>query len=198
MKSSIVIVLLAAGSSSRMGQSKQLLSIKGKPLLLKSAEVALGCEVDHVVVVLGSQEAAHQRILKDLPLEIIPNPDWQKGMGNSLKAGLNHTLRIIPDVGAIVIIVCDQPRLTVQHIKKLIQKNKETKNPIIASGYAETLGVPVLFGRSLFQELASLGDDQGAKKILKKYSSSILSVDFPDGSIDLDTMEDYHKFISSM
>ena len=192
----LAIVLLAAGSSSRMGQSKQLLSVDGKPLLLKSVEAALGAGADKTIVVLGSDETAHRKIICDLHLEIIHNPDWGKGMGTSLKAGLNHALKIVPGLEAVMIVVCDQPLVTSQHLKMLIQKYRTAKKSIVASAYAGTLGVPALFGQSLFQKLLALEDGQGAKKILLDHAESVVSVDFPDGAIDLDTPEDFEAFLS--
>ena len=90
----IGILLLAAGSSSRMGQSKQLLPIAGEQLLLKSTRVAMESEAEIVMVVLGANELAHRKIIEQLPVEITVNTEWQKGMGSSLKQGLTQLLKI--------------------------------------------------------------------------------------------------------
>ena len=86
----ISIILLAAGASSRMGQSKQLLLIEGEPLLLRSVKIALSGKPHHVVVVLGAGEHEHSNIIKHLPVEIVINTHWKNGMGSSIKAGLAH------------------------------------------------------------------------------------------------------------
>jgi molybdenum cofactor cytidylyltransferase len=189
------IVLLAAGSSSRMGQSKQLLSIDGKPLLLKSAEAVLGVCANKTIVVLGSGEQAHRKIIDHLPLEIISNPDWEKGMGTSIRRGLTSALELVQGMEAVMIVVCDQPLITSGHLKNLIGKYKSTKNAIVASAYANTIGVPALFDQSLFQQLLAVEDGQGAKKILLDHADSVLSIDFPDGAVDLDTPEDFRDFL---
>lgn len=195
-KHAVAIVLLAAGSSSRMGQSKQLLSIEGKPLLLISAEAALGAGANKIFVVLGANEEAHRKIVHHLPLEIISNPDWEKGMGTSLRRGLTSARELVPGMESVVIVVCDQPLVTSWHLKNLIRKYRTTKKSIVASAYANTIGVPALFDQSLFQALLAVEDGQGAKKILMDHAGSVLSIDFPDGSVDLDTPEDYRAFLN--
>ena len=193
--SDIGIILLAAGSSSRMGESKQLLKIENEPLLLKSAQTALQSEVEKVVVVLGSNEANNRQIIKHLPIEIITNPDWQTGMGSSLKAGLTSLLQLLPQLGAVLVMVCDQPLLTTDHLNKLLQTFKQTGSPIIASYYSDTTGVPAIFEKSIFKKLLHLENESGAKKILSQYKELVQPVDFPMGAIDLDTPEDYKRFI---
>src|SRR5260221_14663265 len=103
------VVLLAAGSSSRMGQSKQLLSIDGKPLLLKAVDAALGSGANKTFVVLGSNEAAHRKIIDHLPLETIFNPDWERGMGTSLRVGASNARKRIPDMEPVTLVAVDDP-----------------------------------------------------------------------------------------
>jgi molybdenum cofactor cytidylyltransferase len=191
----LAVILLAAGSSSRMGQSKQLLSFDGRPLLLRSAEAALGAGANKTFVVLGANEETHRKIVQHLPLEIISNPDWEKGMGTSLRRGLTSALESVPGMEAAMIVVCDQPLITSEHLKNLIRKYRSSKSAIVASAYANTIGVPALFDQSLFQQLLAVEDGQGAKKILMDSAGSVLSIDFPDGAIDLDSPEDYREFL---
>ncbi len=191
----IGIVILAAGSSSRMGQSKQLLTIEGEQLLLKSTRVAMQSEAEIVMVVLGANELAHRKIIEQLPVEITVNADWQKGMGSSLKKGLDQLLKIVPQLDAVIIMVCDQPLLTTDHLNELIQSFKKTKSLIIASHYSGTAGVPALFGKSLFGKLLNVENESGAKKIIQQYNDAVQTEDFPDGMIDLDTLDDYRTFI---
>lgn len=192
----IGIVLLAAGSSSRMGQSKQLLEIDGEQLLLRSTKVALLAAAEKVLVVLGANELAHRKIIQHLPVEIIANENWQKGMGSSLKKGLNELHSTTPKLDAALVMVCDQPLLTTEHLNQIIEKFELTKSPVVASFYAGTAGVPALFAKSIFEKLMNVQDKEGAKKIIQLHKELVESVDFPQGSIDLDTPEDYSTFIS--
>ncbi len=192
----IGIILLAAGSSSRMGQSKQLLEIGGEQLLLTSTKVALLASAEKVVVVVGANEATHRKIIEQLPVEIIINEDWQKGMGSSLKKGLQELLLLVPKLEAALVMVCDQPLLAAEHLTQIIKKYELSKSPIVASYYSGSSGVPALFDKSLFEKLLNVEDQAGAKKIILQHKEVVETIDFPQGSIDLDTPEDYLAFIA--
>jgi molybdenum cofactor cytidylyltransferase len=190
----IGIAILAAGSSSRMGRSKQLLPIGGKPLLLLAVEAALQTQARPVVVVLGANENAHRKIIDHLPVSILFNESWPKGMGNSLKAGLAHLLIIEPTLNAVVTMVSDQPLISSKDLNLLIEKGRETKAGIVASSYNGTAGVPALFHQSLFSAMQQLDDEHGAKKIIQQHVSDTLLITLPQAAIDLDTPEDYERF----
>lgn len=188
------IIILGAGSSSRMGQSKQLLEIDGEPLLRRTVKVALDVKPNNLIVVLGSNFEAHQQVIIDLPVNIISNENWQSGMGSSIKAGLRNLVQLNPGINAIIVLVCDQPLLKSKHIEKLIKHFTASKALIISSMYSNTSGVPALFAKEMFQNILSLDDDQGAKKIIQQNFSQAIMVPFPEGEIDLDTPQDYSAF----
>jgi molybdenum cofactor cytidylyltransferase len=192
----LAIILLAAGSSSRLGQSKQLLLINGEPLLLKSVNTALESGVKKVLVVLGANDFEHRQVIEKLPVEIIFNSTWQKGMGNSLKAGLSHLLKMDSKIDGVITMVSDQPLITSTHLKKLIEAFKQTKKPIVASFYSEAVGVPALFEKSLFEKILNMRDEHGAKKVINQDLDIVATVDFPEGAIDIDTEDDVKKFLS--
>lgn len=187
------IIVLAAGSSSRMGQSKQLLDVDGDPLLRRMVKIALGAEPDEVIVVLGSNYQEHRKVIEDLPVKTVYNSNWQKGMGSSIKTGVEHLLQQFPSANAAMILVCDQPLLTTFHLKKLKHALITSATPVVAMAYSNTVGVPAIFAKSLFDDLIKLPDDKGAKLVIEK-SSPLLTIPFPEGSIDLDTPDDYEKF----
>lgn len=192
----ISVILLAAGSSSRMGQSKQLLDIQGEPLLLHSTKRALECGAQSVIVILGANEQPHREVIQGLPVNIIPNHYWKSGMGSSIKSGLNYLIRKSPETDAVIIMVCDQPGLTTEHLLEVIEAFKQSKSPIVASAYSNTVGVPALFARSFFSNILMLKDEQGAKKIIEQFPERVTPVPFPDGVHDLDTTEDYQNYLS--
>ncbi len=189
----ISIIILAAGSSSRLGQSKQLILVDGKTLLEKSVLAALNSGAEHVVVVLGAQATLHNKAIENLPVKIIINEEWKKGMGNSLKAGLNYVVTKYPETEAVIVIVCDQPFLTSEHLKKLITSFQKNPTEIVASSYNQIKGVPALFSRSMFSQLFQLEDIQGARKVIQFHKGSMQLAEFPKGEIDLDTPEDLSK-----
>ncbi len=191
----ICTILLAAGESSRMGKPKQLLPVGGIPLLRHMANVARVSTPGSVVVVLGANEPAHRKALDDTPVEIVTNHFWKNGMGSSIKTGLQYVIKSHPDATAILIMVCDQPKLTADHLRHLVETYAISQKKITASGYDQTVGVPAVFGRAFFSNLLMLKDDQGAKKIIEQFADQVTTVSFPEGSIDLDTPDDYDRFI---
>jgi len=94
---------------------------------------------------------------------------------------------------AVVLLACDQPFVDANTIRNLIELRKKTKQGIVASSYANTLGVPALFSRSFFQELLSLGDEAGAKSIILRNRKRVVEFPFPEGAIDVDTWDDWEK-----
>jgi molybdenum cofactor cytidylyltransferase len=192
----ISIILLAAGASSRLGQSKQLVLVNGKPLLAISALAALESGVDRVIVVLGANASAHKRAIETLPVDFVINDEWAKGMGNSLKKGLNYLISLYPQTEAVIIMVCDQPYLTEAHLITLITTYKKNRSELVASTYNQTIGVPALFNRSLFDQLLELEDSQGARKIIQNYKGNIDKIPLVHGEIDIDTPEDLQNMLS--
>lgn len=164
--------------------------------MLKSTKTALASKTNKVIVVLGANESAHRKIIERLPIEIITNEDWQRGMGSSLKKGMKELLLIIPKLEAVLVMVCDQPLLTTEHLNAIIKKFEFTKSPIVASHYSGSAGVPALFDKSLFEKLLNVEDESGAKKIILLHKEVVETIDFPQGSIDLDTPEDYQTFVN--
>lgn len=188
-------IILAAGSSSRMGESKQMLDIHGQKLLVKTVKTVLNSGIDNVVVVLGSNEQAHRDLIAGLSVYTLHHPEWEKGIGSSIKRGLDYITSKPSSPEAIIILVCDQPLLRSEHLANLQAKYKETRKPIIASRYGQTPGVPALFHKSYYESLLALPDEQGAKKILLQNRHDVYEIDFPEGLIDLDTKADYESFI---
>jgi molybdenum cofactor cytidylyltransferase len=189
-----VAIILAAGSSSRMGQSKQLLKIGNESLLRQTVQTVTNSGVEETVIILGSGQQAHQEEIIDLPVKVIYNPDWQKGIGSSLKCGVRFIEERFPACETILVTVCDQPLLSSKHLRILHDSYQSEKNSIVSSYYSDSPGVPVLFNRSMFKKLLEVDDQHGAKMIIKENIELALLIDFPEGSVDLDTPEDWKNF----
>lgn len=144
---------------------------------------------------LGANAPAHLKILNNLPVVTVKNAHWEFGIGSSLKAGMSFLLQENRALYAVVVLVCDQPLLRADHINKLLDEHQRTNQPIVASEYAGTVGVPALFQAICFRELLLLSDNQGAKKIIQQHPEWLSTVKFDGGEIDLDTMNDYNNFI---
>jgi molybdenum cofactor cytidylyltransferase len=186
-------VILAAGESSRLGQPKQLLRFQGKTLIRRMVQAAGDADCSPIVVVLGSDSDRITDELTDSPAAFVENAEWRNGIGSSIRAGVQRLIADAPDLEAILLLVCDQPFVDATSIKKLSSIRDETKKQIVASRYAETLGVPAMFDRSCFQELLLLDDGTGAKSIILRNPGRVGEFPFPDGVIDIDTAADYEK-----
>lgn len=189
---SIGLVLLAAGSASRMGEPKQLLIIDGKPMVRRAAEAALASRCRPVIIVVGAYQDRVRQALAGLPVTIAPNPDWAAGMGSSIHTGIRH----LPDsASAAILALADQPLITGAIYDDLIRRTSETGLPIIASRYAGTAGVPVLFDRTYFSKLLELEPSQGCKGIIVANPADCFLLDCPAAEIDVDTPESYRQFL---
>jgi molybdenum cofactor cytidylyltransferase len=184
------VIILAAGSSSRLGRPKQQVKVDGVPLLRKSVQAALEAKYSHVIVVLGSCAGEHKKMIAHLPVEIVIHHEWENGMGSSLKAGLIQLLKSRPETSAVVVMVCDQPLLTATHLVALRDLFRKSLKPIIASRYLEIIGVPALFDHSLFPELLKIKDTQGAKAVIENHLSLVETIHWVEGRLDIDTPED--------
>ena len=186
-------VILAAGESSRFGRLKQLVQFRGKSLVRRAVNAAKDANCSAIVVVLGSKRAQIERELKETDAIVAENQDWRRGMGSSIRVGVEGAVNQAPDIEAIVLLTCDQPFVKTDTIKCLIAMREKTKKAIVASSYSQTLGVPALFDRSCFQELLALDDETGAKTIILSNRERVAELLFPEGKIDIDTVADYQK-----
>lgn len=190
------VIILAAGSSLRLGRPKQLLAYQNKSLIQHITAEALKAKLYPVVVVTGAGAEAVSAFLKEENVTMVYNEQWQQGMASGIVAGMAEILSLNKELQHILIAVCDQPFVSAKLFGKLIAKKAETGKEIIACAYADTVGTPVLFGRTYFETLRNLKGAEGAKGVVKMYRNDVSTVPFPQGSIDIDTEEDYKKLMA--
>jgi molybdenum cofactor cytidylyltransferase len=193
----IAAVILAAGESSRLGQAKQLLDFRGKTLVRRAVDAAIEGDCLPVIVVTGNADAEVENALAATKVILVQNSQWRQGVGTSIRAGIQHLTEKAPEVDTVVLLVCDQPFVDRDLVKSLIALHSKTGKPIVASAYADTLGVPALFDRSIFQELLRLDGHSGAKTIILSTRARVAEFSFPKGDIDIDTLEDLERTISN-
>jgi molybdenum cofactor cytidylyltransferase len=193
----IGLIVLAAGASKRLGRSKQLLRFQGETLLKRSIKNALDSDCRLVIVVLGANAETLRLEIEEFDVEIAENLDWENGMGTSIKIGLEKLLEMQPDISGAILTVCDQPFVSANLINRLVKNFLENNVPVVACSYDNTIGVPALFSRELFSELADLDSEGGAKKIIYKYKENMIEIPFQSGMTDIDTEDDYLKLLNS-
>lgn len=163
-KKNIAILILAAGSSSRMGQPKQLLPWKDTTLLGNAIRNATTSTAKAIYVVLGANAKRIQKEIVDGEIEVIENPDWQHGIGSSIGIGMKMLLKKDNDFDGILIMLADQPLIDKDYLNLMITSFYSQREHIIATAYKNRAGVPALFYKAYFNELADLKNDFGAKE----------------------------------
>jgi molybdenum cofactor cytidylyltransferase len=193
----IATLILAAGASTRMGEPKQLLKWKESTLIRTVAEQALSLGRGPVALVLGAVVEQVELALHDLPVETILNADWNRGMGTSVRKGIEVLMGKHRDLSGVMILVCDQPRISSEKYESLLATFEGSPEKIAAASYAGGVGVPAIFPKWIFSELLLLPDDAGARKIIVRHApSSVVTIEIPEASLDIDTPEDYRSSIS--
>src|SRR5262245_59730234 len=187
----IGIVILAAGASVRMGKPKQLLEYEGKRLIQHVTDVAINSDADPVIVVLGANADLVAKELDQNKIHIARNSEWEEGMASSIRVGLKTLQKIAPSVGAVILMVCDQPHVSQDLLNNMISAHIGTGKPIVTSDYGDVMGPPALFHRSFFAEFMKLKGDAGARKIIQQQANEVDTIPFPKGKIDIDTLKDY-------
>ena len=190
-------VVLAAGASTRIGTPKQLLQFRGQTFLRRAASVALEAGCRPVVVVTGANAAACRESLRGFDVLEAENQRWESGMSSSVRVGVEALVTPNPRIAAVVLMLCDQPFVTRDVIVGLVRAHYETGCSIVASSYSGTYGVPALFGKAHFAELATLKGAAGAKQVIQKHLQKVQLLPFPEGEIDVDTPDDFARLQST-
>ena len=191
------IVILAAGASTRLGKPKQLLQYRGKTLLDHTMNEAINARADAVIVVLGKNADLFQEEIDKEKVLVVINTDWEEGMASSVRLGLDTLLKSKPYIDAVIFMVCDQPHISSSILNALIITQQRTTKQIVTSNYGESIGPPALFHKKYFRELAKLKGDVGAKNIIQENMHDVATIQFPEGQIDIDTIEDYDALKNS-
>jgi molybdenum cofactor cytidylyltransferase len=191
-RSNVGAILLAAGTSSRLGTPKQLLAFGEVPLVRHVAAQALASRLAQLYVVVGNHADDVRAALVDLKVSIVENPHYQQGQSTSLRQGL---LAFPRSHSAALILLVDQPFVDSTLIDRLIALYEETGAPIVAPQHAGRRGNPVLFDQSLLPELLTVVGDTGAREIIQRHRDRVVTLELPDDRAftDVDTWEDYQR-----
>jgi molybdenum cofactor cytidylyltransferase len=189
-------VVLAAGSSSRMGLPKQTLQFRGQSMLRRAALAALGAGCRPVIVVTGAHAEQSRGELRGLNVLEVWNALWETGMASSVRAGVEGLVGADPSAAAAVLMLCDQPHVNAEVIDGLVAAYRTTGRPVVASAYGGSFGVPALFDRALFAELARLEGTAGAKQVIKRHAAEAHLLPFAGGEVDVDTPDDFSRLLT--
>lgn len=187
-------IVLAAGGSSRLGKPKQLLRFRGETLLRRTISAARLANCSPILVVTGAdREQVEAEVENVSGCSAVHNPEWRRGLGTSIRAGLVGLSRQEHNCEGVLLLVCDQPWIDGTALTRLLKKRIEEGKTIVATSYAQTQGVPAYFARSHFPELLALPDNEGAKVIIDNHPEEVALFTFPEAAVDIDTAADYEQ-----
>ena len=182
-------VVLAAGASTRLGFPKQLVIHEGQPLVRRMAMAAVEAGADPVVVVLGSDAELVAPVLAGLTsVRAVINREWSTGLASSLAAGLREVFAD-SDCEAALVTLADQPLVDSAALERLMSAF-DGQHRIVASAYANILGVPAVFAREHMDELIGLTGDAGAGSWLRSRAEEVTPVPLPGAAFDIDGSSD--------
>ncbi|HIJ86084.1 MAG TPA: molybdenum cofactor cytidylyltransferase [Desulfuromonadales bacterium] len=188
-------IVLAAGTGSRMGRTKQLLPFRGQALLECVVGNARASSLDRIIVVLGFQADAVAQLFAANDVTVVVNPAYESGQSTSLKAGLHA---VTQEADAVLFLLGDQPLVTPETINRIISHYERFPHcPVVVPVFEGRRGNPALFSRETFARIEALSGDCGARSLFAEYAGNILEVTVNDRSIhmDIDTEEDYHRLL---
>ena len=180
-------VVLAAGPSTRFGSPKQLVRVAGRPLLHTAVTRAAEVTGNALIVVLGASAAELAPLLKHSPGSVVINHEWREGLASSIRTGVS---RLPASCTVVLLLLADQAAVTTDDLKRLAGAWRKQPQYIAAALYAGTTGVPAVFPRSMFRELAELRGDVGARGLLRRSADRVVRVPMPGAALDIDTPED--------
>jgi molybdenum cofactor cytidylyltransferase len=184
-------IVLAAGKATRYGAAKQALPWNGETLAAHAARVALDAGLDPVIVVLGYHAESVEKSLVGLPVHPVFNSDYEAGQSTSLRKGLEA---LPARTGAAVFLLADQPLITADILKKIVQAHRQSFAPACVPVFEGRRGNPVLFDKALFRELKEMRGDTGGRELLDKYAGAVVKVPSDHAVLlDIDTPEEYER-----
>lgn len=189
---SLGVLLIAAGSSSRLGSPKGLLPFKESTLIEHQIQIGLGCKPDKLVVVLGSNREQLSPIVSKSPVEIVENLDWEMGMGGSIRVGIE----VLKHLDCILLLLLDQPLITTEHLLDLARELKSGEVEVVATLANDIIGPPCAFSQEFYSKLLKLEGDQGARNLLRDKQAKISAIQFNPAGVDIDTVSDYDQILS--
>jgi molybdenum cofactor cytidylyltransferase len=188
-------IILAGGSSARMGRAKQLLPLGDSTVLERTIANVRGAEVNEIVLVLG---ASAEIIRRQLPLfllqglKVVVNQAYGEGMSSSLRAGISA---LDQGIAATLIVLGDQPFIRSETMDKVVGAYRRDQAQIVIPLFQGSRGNPVLLDRSVFSEVMALEGDVGCRAIFGNHLEGITKVEVEDEGVllDIDDPDDYDR-----
>lgn len=186
--------LLAAGAGTRFGGAKQLVRLRGEPVLYQLATSAGAIAGQSVTVVLGAHAREIAPALRQRAVSITINRGWEEGIASSVRAAVQAAP---PGSSALLLMLADQVAVTVDDLRRLHASWKRHPILIAAALYGGAPGLPAIFPRWAFTDLLSLRGDRDPRAVLRRNIDRVVRVPMANAGIDLDTPEDLLRLVSA-
>lgn len=184
-------ILLAAGTSSRMGSNKLLFELGGESVLRGAARRALAAGLSPLLVVLGHEAERAGQELAGLPCRVVINPGYEQGINSSLKTGVSA---VPAEAQAAVVMLADMPFVTPEMLAGLIARFRSSEAPLVISDYEGVNAPPMLYDRSLFGELLAMTGEGCGRQVVKQHRGEAEVLSWPASALtDLDVPDDYTR-----
>jgi molybdenum cofactor cytidylyltransferase len=186
-------VVLAAGSSTRMGENKLLLALDGETLVRRAVRAAAAAGLRPLIVVVGHEAERVRGEIADLPCRALLNPDHARGKGTSLQAGVSEVASATAAGGA-VIMLADMPFVTAAMLAEVADAWRAGDAPMVISRYGDVNAPPILYDRSLFAELLALPGEACGKEMMRRHRAAARVLARPEEALaDVDVPADYAR-----
>ncbi len=186
-------VVLAAGESKRLGRCKATLPVGSSHLLGVTLDALTGAQLSPVVVVVGRHRDEIERAAAPWPVEVVENPNWQRGQITSLQCGLERVGKEQPVIVALV----DHPGFSEGLVREMIAVYEKEQVAGVIPAYRGQPGHPVLFGPEMIKGLLALGPDQSAREVVQAFGERVRLLETGEEAVvrDIDTEEDYRAYL---
>jgi len=182
-----------------MGSPKALLPMDGVPFIERIVQALRQTRLGEIVVVLGHHAGEMEKAIARLPVTVLINKDYKKGQLSSLAAAIRavEAEKERKDVDGMLVHLVDHPFVSPALVDHMIDRFYESKKLIVVPCHKGRRGHPVIFSNRIFSELLSAPPDHGAKAVVHAHRDETLEIetDYEGVIIDIDTPEEYRKFL---
>ena len=184
-------VVLAAGSSTRMGRNKLFFDLGGETLLRRVVRRAIDAGLDPVIVVVGHEAERARAELLGLPCTPVDNPDHALGINRSLRTGIS---RVPETARAAVVMLADMPFVTSRMVAGLVARYRDSAAPLVISAYGDVNAPPMLYDRALFPDLRQMQGEGCGRQVVRRHRDEAVALSWPEAALqDIDVPEDYER-----
>lgn len=194
----IAVLVLAAGKSTRMKSIKQLVKLGNQTLLELTLDKAKQLATNSIYCVLGANANLIKSKIKTENIHFILNDNYNNGLSSSIIAGIHHFKKNKIQLDGFLVLLADQPAISVAYLQEIINLFYKNTSKIIASNYGDFLGVPALFPSKYLEDLQLIKGDKGAKIFINQNTENTLSPKMKANLVDIDTKQDLDSYNKSI